>query len=153
MLDIFESLIFFVCISQSSFELEKTSWMCKISLDFCTVLNHSSLTVLMLEMLEMDWEASLNKAAWLCMASLLYSNSEWNELICTFATWAPRHRSEPYAEPFACFQFQKRYPFIHSLLQFASLLPGYGPLQKEIFCLISLYSQMCLTHSERGNFI
>lgn len=150
MLDIFESLIFFVCISQSSFELEKTSWMCKISLDFCTILNHSSLTVLMLEM---NWEASLNKAAWLCMTSQLYSNSKWNELICTFATWAPRHRSEPYAKPFARFQFQKRYPLVHSLLQFASLCLGI-PLQRGIFLsYISLYSQMCLTHSGRGNFI
>lgn len=144
MLDIFESLIFFVCISQSSFELEKTSWMYKISLDFCTVLNHSSLTVLMLEI---DWEASLNKAAWLCMTSLLDSNPKWNELICTFATWA--HAlccSEPYAEPFVRFQFQKRYPlFIH-----CSYLPLFCLFmvlfKKEPFCLIFLCIHKCAWH-------
>lgn len=143
MLDIFEPLIFFVCISQSSFELEKTSWMCKISLDFCTILNHSSLTVLMLEM---NWEASLNKAAWLCMTSQLYSNSKWNELICTFATWAPRHRSEPYAKPFARFQFQKRYPLVHSLLQFASLCLGMVLFKEESFCLTFLCIHKCAWH-------
>lgn len=77
MFDIFELLLFFVCISQSSFELEKTNWMCKISLDFCAVLNHNSLTVLVLEM---AWKAHLRQATCCDITNVQEFQVKWADL-------------------------------------------------------------------------
>lgn len=150
MLDIFESLIFFVCISQSSFELEKTSWMWKISLDFCTVLNHSSLTVLMLEI---DWEASLNKAAcyvWHHCYTVIQSEMNW------YIPLLHEHlyiiQSPVLSRLFAFCSRNITLLFIH-----CSSLPlfclGMVLFKKESFCLVFLCIHKCAWHiGEEGTW-
>lgn len=81
------------------------------------------------------------------VTSLLYKNSKWNELMCTFAAWMAPHLSKPYPEPFFSLSVPEKLPFYISDLHIFCLCMIL--FKKESLCLIFLCIHKCAWHTRK----